>query len=280
MWWPTAAAALVLACAATCHLEGDEQPPVTHCEPRPAGPVSSHLVVEEGQLATMSCGMDSRRSSTAWVRVDLPRPRQIAMTVNSFVHVSEAHYHLMNATRPFPHWVLAIPRARVTDSGLYRCSAIYETPEAPEHPNRQLVRLTVLSPQRVVISGPRRRHAHGGRPLQLSCVANTTDRPPTWTRDGEPVSEAADGRASVDSGPLCSLLTVRNATAADSGNYSCQLAGLRSDTVYVDVLNATTVAEDDRQLKNSVAALRNCAYQVILYISIASAVCLMRIYYV
>ena len=275
MWW-RAAAALVLACAATCHLEEEEQPPATNCQPQPTSPLFNHLVVQEGQPATMSCQMDARRSSTAWARVDLPRPHQIAMTVNSFVHVNVAHFHLMNATRPYPHWVLAIARTRVTDSGLYRCSAIYETPDTPDRPTIQLVRLTVLSPERVVISGPRRRHVHAGQPLRLSCVANVTGRPPTWTRDGETVAD--DGRVTVDSGPLCSLLTVRDAATSDSGSYSCALAGLNSDSVYVDVLPSAT--QDERQAENAAGALRNCAYQVILVISIALTTCFKCIYYV
>ena len=112
--WRRAATVFLLACAVSCHRE-EENPPVTTCEPLPRHQLSDHQVVLEGRSVALNCQLDARRSSTAWSRVDVPRPRQLAMTINSFVHVNDPHYGMEHAFRPYPHWVLVIERTRPAD---------------------------------------------------------------------------------------------------------------------------------------------------------------------
>lgn len=265
----------MLACAVTCHRE-KEEPPESNCEPHQDRRLSEHLVVFEGEQAALHCQLHGSRSSTSWSRLDSHGSQQLAMTINSFVHVSEPRYHLVNATWQYewPHWVLAIAETRAADAGLYRCSAIYETEELAGQPTTVLMRLTVLSEDRVVISGPRRRHVHAGQSLQVSCAANTSGRPLSWSRDGSPV--AADGRrVTVDSGPLCSLLTARDAQPSDAGNYSCHVTGLDSDSVQVDVLPRP--GEQTRQTISAATVLQHWIY-LRLFLSIAIAASVKHIY--
>ena len=80
----------------------------------------------------------------------------------------------------------------------------------------------------------------------------------------------ADGeRVTVDSGPLCSLLTVRHAETADTGRYGCEAAQMNSDSVHVDVI--ARVVKEERHVKSTAVMLGSCAYHIVFFsIAIAS----------
>lgn len=233
MWLPVAVCVFfVKVLPVLCH-RGLSGPPLNTCVPEPSPKLAFNLIVKEGQSAALQCELDARWATTTWAHMDTHR--LLTMAINSYVHRDEPRYRLVNATSPWPHWVLLIEKTRASDSGLYRCSVSYESGHSGEAAS-VLVRLTVIPQHRTVIGGGQSRHVHSGQQLRISCIANASgDQPVTWTRDGLDLKPDL-GRTTVVSSKVCSVLTVNNVKKEDGGTYSCNMPGLQSDNVKVRVV--------------------------------------------
>ncbi|KAM5295479.1 hemicentin-1 isoform 1-T1 [Glossophaga mutica] len=109
---------------------------------------------------------------------------------------------------------LVIPRAQVSDTGLYRCVA---TNAAGDH--KKEFEVTVHVPPTIKSSGFSERAVVKYKPLTLQCIANGIPNPSlTWLKDGQPVNTAHGNLKIQSSGRV---LQVTRALMEDAGRYTC-----------------------------------------------------------
>ncbi|XP_071548865.1 protein turtle homolog A-like [Panulirus ornatus] len=193
-------------------------------------PPATHVTTRAGQAAALTCivrHLGNRQVS--WIRGrDLHVLSSGPVTFSSDSRVSVTHRG--------ESWTLRIRYTQPRDAGPYTCQVNTQPPLATRYT------LTVIEAQATIL-GKETLYVQAGSTVRLECVVREELLIPglvLWYQDDRLVDRDAGGRVSVvtrvTNVTTSSVVTVGDATTADSGNYSCWPSTGRPDSVLVHVI--------------------------------------------
>jgi len=192
------------------------------------------FTAQVGGLAFISCEVyNLNNKSVSWVR---GRDSHI-LTVDRETFISDPRFSSLHRRGPMSDQVtLSIAGAREEDEGSYECQV------SAREKISKWVELVVVQPQ-VKILGDPDIHVKEGSPVRLKCViSNMVEKPPyvTWFLNEKMLVDFAGDLSSLThhSSHSVSVLNLHAVELADSGNYSCQPAGLHKESITLHVLKA------------------------------------------
>ncbi|XP_077294450.1 zwei Ig domain protein zig-8-like [Arctopsyche grandis] len=186
-----------------------------------------------GRSAYLNCRVRNLGNKTvSWIR-----HRDIhILTVGTYTYTSDQRFQTTH--RPdTDDWILHIKWAQQRDAGVYEC-------QVSTLPVRSYyVNLNIVVPTATILGGPDL-HVGRGSTINLTCLLRYSPEPPAyifWYHKDEVISyDSSRGGVSVitDKGEATtSYLLIQDASASDSGKYSCSPSNADVASVRVHVLN-------------------------------------------
>ncbi|XP_035207969.1 neurotrimin-like isoform X1 [Stegodyphus dumicola] len=136
-------------------------------------------------------------------------------------------------------WTLKVKFAQLKDAGLYEC-------QVSSDPKISLfVNLSVVVAKAAIL-GPHPLFVKTGSSINLTCVITQSPEPPVfifWYHDDRMINyDSSRGEITIQKSPgdsAISRLYIKDATADDSGNYTCCPSNTEATSISVYVLNGT-----------------------------------------
>ncbi|XP_068233141.1 zwei Ig domain protein zig-8-like [Palaemon carinicauda] len=207
-------------------------------EPPPPGPTMppvfdvntpTNVTVTATKTAMLSCIVHNLGNlSVSWIR---HRDLHI-LSVGSQTFTTDSRFQAV------PHegtgdWLLRLRYAQTRDTGQYDCQV------SSKPPTTRTTHLTVVEPQAKILRAPEM-HVGLGSLINITCIVLSSPEPPDYLYwyHKEQILRSDGERISIRTHPGGSLsqLVVRDATAKDSGIYTCSPAHSKEDYIMVHVL--------------------------------------------
>ncbi|XP_023340721.1 lachesin [Eurytemora carolleeae] len=194
------------------------------------------IVSSVGQTSYLYCGVSNLGDrAVSWIR---SRDLTI-LTIGMIRYTRDNRFTAIHAEGN-NFWGLKILSPRVEDSGLYECQVSYH--DDVEKKLKLPFTLTVLE-SRARILGNQDIYMREGSAVELECGIENIPAPPAyiyWYKENSVISYSATQGIVLSlqnsNNTLISKLTIKSASPADSGNYTCAPANALTDSVFLNVV--------------------------------------------
>lgn len=195
------------------------------------------VITSVGQTSYLTCRVRQLGDrKVSWIR---KRDLHI-LTFGQLSYTNDARFSVVKSAGG-DTWTLRIRSTQLRDAGMYECQV------SSEPKISRAVRLKVVVSQAIIHGSPEM-YIRSGSDINLSCLAKEMPEPPThftWYKGLNVLSytsldyPTASLKFTIETGHtgLESHLLIRNAMAADSGNYTCIPGGAEPASIVVHVLN-------------------------------------------
>lgn len=208
---------------------------VSHVTPSFDNTYPKNVTTQLGQTVYLHCVVNNLGDKTvSWIR----RRDFHVLTVGLDTYTTDDRFEAIHMERN-NDWTLKVKFAQLKDAGLYEC-------QVSSDPKISLfVNLSVVV-AKAEISGPHPLFVKTGSSINLTCIITQSPEPPVfvfWYHDDRMINyDSSRGEITIQKSTgdsAISRLFIKDATADDSGNYTCCPSNTEATSISVYVLNGT-----------------------------------------
>ncbi|XP_042904497.1 zwei Ig domain protein zig-8-like isoform X2 [Parasteatoda tepidariorum] len=241
---------------------------LSHVTPSFDNTSPKNMTTQLGQTVYLHCVVNNLGDKTvSWIR----RRDFHVLTVGLDTYTTDDRFEAIHMEKK-NDWTLKIKFAQLWDEGLYECQ-VSSDPKISLFVNLSIVvaKATILGPHPLFLKT--------GSSINLTCVITQSPEPPVfvfWYHDDRMINydssrgEISMYKSSEDS--TTSRLFIKDATAEDSGNYTCCPSNTQATSIPVYVLNGERPAAIQHDANISTSSSSSPSFSVLFFLVLTAMV--------